>query len=189
MRGKRARCGTPAAAMSLTDHGSRHSGHVAGWPGRAPPPAGARQPWTGPASQARRSRPKGSSSVSPWSSSNPTPTTFTLLAAVWLIIVQWLSSGLGGYLVGRLRTKWMGLHTDEVFFHDTAHGFWPGRSFRFWSPPSPQDAWAEAGRMLTGVANGNIDPGDRTYLRSSSLRPRAFHNRMRRSASTKPSRK
>jgi Alcohol dehydrogenase GroES-like domain len=40
----------------------------------------------------------GLSSVSPWSSSNPSATTFTLLAAVWLIIVQWLSSGLGGYL-------------------------------------------------------------------------------------------
>jgi NADPH:quinone reductase len=40
----------------------------------------------------------GLSSVSPWSSSNPSATTFTLLAAVWLVIVQWLSSGLGGYL-------------------------------------------------------------------------------------------
>jgi hypothetical protein len=30
---------------------------------------------------------------------------------------------LGGYLAGRLRTKWVNLHTDEVFFRDTAHGF------------------------------------------------------------------
>ena len=43
--------------------------------------------------------------------------------AVWLIIIQWLSSGLGGYLTGRLRTKWVGVHTHEVFFRDTAHGF------------------------------------------------------------------
>lgn len=42
---------------------------------------------------------------------------------VWLIVVQWLSAGLGGYLAGRLRTKWVGMHTDEVFFRDTAHGF------------------------------------------------------------------
>jgi hypothetical protein len=48
---------------------------------------------------------------------------FTYLAAVWLIVVQWLSSGLGGYLTGRLRTKWVGVHTHEVFFRDTAHGF------------------------------------------------------------------
>src|ERR1700748_2341930 len=65
----------------------------------------------------------GLSSVSPWSSSNPSATTLTLLAAVWLIIVQWLSSGLGGYLAGRLRTKWAGINRDEVFFRDTAHGF------------------------------------------------------------------
>src|ERR1700748_259312 len=65
----------------------------------------------------------GLSSVSPWSSANPNATTFTLLAAVWLIIVQWVSSATGGYLAGRLRTKWTGLHTDEVFFRDTAHGF------------------------------------------------------------------
>src|SRR5581483_8597924 len=36
---------------------------------------------------------------------------------------QWIASGIGGYLAGRLRTKWTGLHTDEVFFRDTAHGF------------------------------------------------------------------
>jgi hypothetical protein len=43
--------------------------------------------------------------------------------AIWLIIAQWFSSGLGGYLTGRLRTKWVGVHTHEVFFRDTAHGF------------------------------------------------------------------
>ena len=50
-------------------------------------------------------------------------TTFTVMTAIWLIIVQWVSSGLGGYLTGRLRTKWVGVHTHEVFFRDTAHGF------------------------------------------------------------------
>jgi hypothetical protein len=29
----------------------------------------------------------------------------------------------GGYMAGRLRTKWVNVHTDEVFFRDTAHGF------------------------------------------------------------------
>src|SRR4051794_29342819 len=65
----------------------------------------------------------GLASVSPWSNSGASLTTFTLMAAVWLIIVQWLSSGVGGYLTGRLRTKWAGLHTHEVFFRDTANGF------------------------------------------------------------------
>jgi hypothetical protein len=44
-------------------------------------------------------------------------------AAIWLVVVQWLSSAFGGYLTGRLRTKWAAIHTDEVFFRDTAHGF------------------------------------------------------------------
>ena len=65
----------------------------------------------------------GLASVSPWLGSNPSPTTFTAMAAIWLIIVQWISSGLGGYLTGRLRTKWVELHTHEVFFRDTANGF------------------------------------------------------------------
>lgn len=65
----------------------------------------------------------GLSSVSPWSGSGASATTFTVMAAVWLLVVQWLSSGLGGYLTGRLRTKWSNLHSDEVMFRDTAHGF------------------------------------------------------------------
>jgi len=65
----------------------------------------------------------GLSSVSPWSNTGVTATTFTISAAIWLIIVQWLSSAFGGYLTGRLRTKWANMHSDEVFFRDTAHGF------------------------------------------------------------------
>lgn len=44
----------------------------------------------------------GLASIDPWARSNPSPLTFTVGAAVWLIIVQWISSGLGGYLTGRL---------------------------------------------------------------------------------------
>jgi hypothetical protein len=65
----------------------------------------------------------GLASVSPWPNSGASVTTFTAMTAIWLIIVQWVSSGLGGYLTGRLRTKWAGVHTHEVFFRDTAHGF------------------------------------------------------------------
>src|SRR6202020_3608717 len=64
----------------------------------------------------------GLASVSPWASSGATATTFTVMTAVWLIVTQWLASGAGGYLTGRLRTKWAGLHTHEVFFRDTANG-------------------------------------------------------------------
>jgi hypothetical protein len=61
-------------------------------------------------------------SVSPWSSNNPSVTTFTVLAAAWFIAVQLFASGVGGYIAGRLRTGWAGVHTDEVYFRDTAHG-------------------------------------------------------------------
>jgi hypothetical protein len=61
--------------------------------------------------------------VSPWSNAGASAATFTVVTAVWLIVTQWLSSALGGYLTGRLRTKWVGLHTHEVFFRDTANGF------------------------------------------------------------------
>lgn len=50
-------------------------------------------------------------------------TAVSVTAAIWFVVVQWLASALGGYLTGRLRTKWAGMHTDEVFFRDTAHGF------------------------------------------------------------------
>ncbi len=61
-------------------------------------------------------------SVSPWSHDNVSVTTFGMLAAAWFIAVQLFASGLGGYLAGRLRTRWVGVHTDEVYFRDTAHG-------------------------------------------------------------------
>ena len=49
--------------------------------------------------------------------------TFTAGMAIWLVVMQWLSSGVGGYIAGRLRVKWADTHSDEVFFRDTAHGF------------------------------------------------------------------
>ena len=64
----------------------------------------------------------GLGSVSPWSNNNASVTTFGVLAAFWLIAVQLFSSGIGGYLAGRLRTRWVGVHTHEVYFRDTAHG-------------------------------------------------------------------
>ncbi|TGV51943.1 hypothetical protein EN784_47020 [bacterium M00.F.Ca.ET.141.01.1.1] len=78
----------------------------------------------------------GLTMVSPWSGSSASITTFAVSTAVWLVIVQWLSSAVGGYLAGRLRTKWVGIHTDEVYFRDTAHGFL---------------AWALATLLVVGV--------------------------------------
>jgi hypothetical protein len=65
----------------------------------------------------------GFASVSPWPNSGASATTITAATAIWFIVTQWISSGAGGYITGRLRTRWVGTHTHEVFFRDTAHGF------------------------------------------------------------------
>jgi hypothetical protein len=80
-------------------------------------------------------------SVSPWSNTGASAATFSVMTAIWLIIVQWLSSGLGGYLTGRLRTKWVNMHGDEVFFRDTAHGFL---------------AWAVASVVVVAVVSSGV---------------------------------
>ena len=65
----------------------------------------------------------GLSSVSPWSNQGASAMTFGVSTILWLTVTQLAASGMGGYLAGRLRTKWAGVHTDEVYFRDTAHGF------------------------------------------------------------------
>ena len=72
----------------------------------------------------------GLSSVSPWASDGVGATTFGVTTILWLTLTQSLALAMGGYLAGRLRTKWTGVHTDEVYFRDTAHGFlaWAGAS-------------------------------------------------------------
>lgn len=65
----------------------------------------------------------GLSSVSPWVHEGITAKTLGLSAILWLTLTQILASGMGGYLAGRLRTKWVGVHMDEAYFRDTAHGF------------------------------------------------------------------
>lgn len=65
----------------------------------------------------------GLSAVSPWVNEGITAERFGMSTIIWLSITQLLSSALGGYLAGRLRTKWVDIHNDEVYFRDTAHGF------------------------------------------------------------------
>ncbi|MDP1678643.1 MAG: hypothetical protein Q8L02_00700 [Candidatus Nitrotoga sp.] len=65
----------------------------------------------------------GLSSVSPWAHSGISATTFGVSTILWVTATQLIASGMGGYLAGRLRTKWVAVHTDEVYFRDTAHGF------------------------------------------------------------------
>ena len=47
---------------------------------------------------------------------------FTPEIGAGAILIQVLSSALGGYLGGRLRTIWHAVHDDEAHFRDMAHG-------------------------------------------------------------------
>jgi len=95
----------------------------------------------------------GLTMVSPWSSQSASVMTLSVTTAVWLVIVQWLSAGLGGYMTGRLRTKWVAVHTDEVYFRDTAHGLL---------------AWALATILLAGVLGSALSSMIGTGIQAAS---------------------
>ncbi|MEO8343236.1 MAG: hypothetical protein ABI536_05400 [Gallionella sp.] len=65
----------------------------------------------------------GLSSVSPWANNGIAAKTFGISAIIWITLTQIIASGMGGYLAGRLRSRWVATHTDEIYFRDTAHGF------------------------------------------------------------------
>lgn len=61
--------------------------------------------------------------ISPGGAGGASADALSVGSVVWLILMSALASGLGGYLAGRLRTRWTGADPDEVYFRDTAHGF------------------------------------------------------------------
>jgi hypothetical protein len=65
----------------------------------------------------------GLTSLSPYAGSGVSAMALGLSAIVWVMVTQALASGMGGYLAGRLRSRWVATHSDEVYFRDTAHGF------------------------------------------------------------------
>jgi hypothetical protein len=65
----------------------------------------------------------GLSSVSPFSGQGAGATAFGVSTILWLTFTQLAASGMGGYLAGRLRSRWVATQADEVYFRDTAHGF------------------------------------------------------------------
>jgi hypothetical protein len=65
----------------------------------------------------------GLAAASPWAGDGISGKAAGVSTIVWVTVVQLLASALGGYLAGRLRTRWVTVHTNEVYFRDTAHGF------------------------------------------------------------------
>jgi hypothetical protein len=83
----------------------------------------------------------GFASISPWSEKGVSASTFTIAGVIWVIVTQWISALLGGYITGRLRHRWLATHTHEVFFRDTAHGL---------------VTWAVATLVVAAVATGAL---------------------------------
>jgi hypothetical protein len=65
----------------------------------------------------------GLSSVSPWANDGVSAKALGVSGIVWITLTAIAASGMGGYLAGRLRTRWVSTDRDEVYFRDTAHGF------------------------------------------------------------------
>lgn len=86
----------------------------------------------------------GFPALSPWSHQGISATALGISSILWLSFAQIAASGVGGYLAGRLRVRWASVHSDEVYFRDTAHGLL---------------AWAIASlvtAVLLGTVAGNL---------------------------------
>ena len=83
----------------------------------------------------------GVSAISPWPQRGLGASALGASSIAWLVLTQIVASGVGGYLAGRLRIKWATVHTDEVYFRDTAHGFL---------------SWAVAALVVASLIGGTV---------------------------------
>ncbi|MGY2343379.1 hypothetical protein ACW9HW_29480 [Pseudomonas sp. SDO5532_S415] len=94
----------------------------------------------------------GFSAVSPWANEGISAKSLGITTIVWLAFTQIVASGLGGYIAGRLRVKWAYMHSDEVYFRDTAHGFLA------WCVATLVTATLVAG-SVSGIVSGGVQAG------------------------------
>jgi hypothetical protein len=101
--------------------------------------------------------------VSPWSGAGASTTTLHVGGGIALVLMAVMASALGGYIAARLRTKWVGVHTDEVYFRDTAHGL---LAWAFGTLLTASVLAGAAGAVVTSITGGAAaNPGlvpDRT---------------------------
>lgn len=98
----------------------------------------------------------GFASISPWPQEGVSATTFQIGAGLYLVVTAMLASTVGGYIAGRLRSRWPGLYGYEVQFRDTAHGFLA------WALAAVIGAAALGGAasvLAGGAASGTADAG------------------------------
>lgn len=105
-------------------------------------------------------------SVSPWSGSGASATTIHVAGGITLTLMAVMASALAGYLAARLRTRWVGIHSDEVYFRDSAHGV---TAWAFATIISATVLAATAGGIASSVlqgasANPALVPDRNAYL-------------------------
>ena len=67
--------------------------------------------------------PVGLSLTSPWPGTGAKLWVVALALAWWMVLVQIGSFAAGGYLAGRMRSRWMDSRSSEGAFRDSTHGF------------------------------------------------------------------
>jgi hypothetical protein len=107
----------------------------------------------------------GLSAVSPWST-NASSTTISVATGISVCLIAVLAGALGGYITGRLRTSPVGLHTDETYFRDTAHGF---VTWAFATIISASIVAATASSLMGSVAQGAISNPNATNAYYSDM--------------------
>ena len=106
----------------------------------------------------------GLSSISPWSNTGISATSFGTLTIAWLVAIQLFSYGVGGYIAGRLRINWVTIHTDEVYFRDTAHGL------LVWATGTLLSAFILA-HVVTSAVSGAVSLADSAAKGMTSVHP------------------
>lgn len=112
----------------------------------------------------------GFASISPWPGHGASVASFAITTAIWLIVTQWLAAALGGYIAGRLRTRWLGTHTHEIFFRDTAHGLIT------WSVATVVVMALAAGSAASGVRAGAHAAADAAQAASPYIVDKLFRS-------------
>jgi hypothetical protein len=89
--------------------------------------------------------------ITPWSDWNVTAVRVATGAGIFACVVAVMASAVGGYLAGRLRMRWSGVHGNEVYFRDTAHGL---LAWAFATVVSVGITGAAATHIAAGTASG-----------------------------------
>jgi len=111
-------------------------------------------------------------SISPWSGSGVSASTVSVAGGISLILMAVMASALAGYLAARLRTRWVGIHTDEVHFRDSAHGIvaWAFATIISASVLAAAGGFAASSVVQGATANPALVPDRNSYFVDSLFR-------------------